>query len=110
MKRSSAPPTIDADATRTAPEVADRHAHGGYAAPASRYEVQGGLGAGGVGIVLAALDLETRRVVALKVPRRELGRDATSGSGERDGTDRFALEARVTAQLEHPAIVPVYDV
>ncbi|MBX3208365.1 MAG: SUMF1/EgtB/PvdO family nonheme iron enzyme [Labilithrix sp.] len=56
------------------------------------------LGAGAVGVVLAALDRETRRSVALKLPLADVDRD------------EIQAEARVTAQLEHPAIVPVYDV
>lgn len=64
----------------------------------ARYEVERELGAGAVGVVLAALDRETRRTVALKVPLADADRD------------EIQAEARVTAQLEHPAIVPVYDV
>jgi serine/threonine-protein kinase len=52
---------------------------------------------GAVGVVVVAHDRETRRLVALKQPRRA---DAES----------FLREARLTASLEHPAIVPVYDV
>ena len=37
---------------------------GEHEAPTPRYEVRGTLGAGGLGVVLEALDTETRRVVA----------------------------------------------
>lgn len=52
-------------------------------------------------------------MVAVKVPRRDLAPDGTWSptSEDRDpNVARFMAEARVTAQLEHPAIVPVYDV
>ncbi len=86
--------------------------------PSERYEVTGKLGSGGLGVVLEALDRETRRVVAIKLPRRGGAAADTDAAliPEESATrtdpmlDRFALEARVTAQLEHPAIVPVYDV
>jgi serine/threonine-protein kinase len=66
-----------------------------------RYEVRGPLGAGAVGEVFAVFDHDTRRVVAVKrLKRVSLGKEAT---------DRFLAEARLTAQLEHPSIIPVYD-
>jgi serine/threonine-protein kinase len=63
----------------------------------ARYEIRGELGGGSVGVVLAAIDRETGREVALKVPV------------ERFDHQEIELEARVTAKLDHPAIVPVYD-
>jgi formylglycine-generating enzyme required for sulfatase activity len=84
--------------------------------PSARYEVRGTLGAGGLGVVLEALDRETRRVVAIKLPRRGADGESTAIASDASATrtdpmlDRFAVEARITAQLEHPAIVPVYDV
>jgi serine/threonine-protein kinase len=89
---------------------------GEHATPSARYEVRGTLGAGGLGVVLEALDTETRRVVAVKLPRRGVEDASTDAPLEASETrtdsmlHRFAVEARVTAQLEHPAIVPVYDV
>lgn len=68
-----------------------------------RYERVTVLGEGGAGSVVAARDLDTGRVVALK----SLKHDAPKT--ERD-IARFLREARVAAQLEHPNIVPVYDV
>jgi|SRR5579872_373285 len=56
----------------------------------TRYEIESEIGRGGLGVVYAALDSELGRRVAIKVL---------------DSTD----EARVIANLEHPAIVPVYD-
>lgn len=68
-----------------------------------RYTMRERLGTGGVGDVVAALDRETRRVVALKTPHR-------LQAGDTAAITRFVEEARVTAQLEHPNIIPVYDV
>ncbi|GDX80658.1 hypothetical protein LBMAG42_24690 [Deltaproteobacteria bacterium] len=62
-----------------------------------RYERQGLLGQGGMGRVYAARDSLLRRQVALKV----------AATPELAG--RLAREAWITAQLEHPGIVAVYD-
>lgn len=70
--------------------------------PGPRYSVVEPLGRGGVGKVVASLDREIGRVVALKTLRQ--GRDA-----EPHVVRRFLHEARITAKLEHPNIVPVYD-
>ena len=65
-----------------------------------RYEVGGTIGLGGMGRVLLARDLRLDRDVAFKVLRPGID-DALAL--------RLAREARVTARLEHPGIVPVYD-
>ena len=64
-----------------------------------RYEVVRTLGAGTTGRVLAAKDHTFDRDVAVKML---LGADGLA-------TARFIREARITAALEHPNIVPVYD-
>jgi hypothetical protein len=56
--------------------------------------------AGGMGIVYRARDVALDRVVAIKVLRPEL---ATAVARE-----RFLLEARLLARLQHPNIVPVH--
>ncbi len=70
--------------------------------PAQRYDVAGELGAGGMGVVCSAHDRVLDRQVAHK--RVAVGQ----GSGP-ELLARFVREARITAYLEHPAIVPVYD-
>lgn len=70
--------------------------------PGPRYAIVEPLGRGGVGKVVASLDREIGRVVALKTLRQ--GNDA-----EAHVVRRFLHEARITAKLEHPNIVPVYD-
>jgi Protein kinase domain len=68
-----------------------------------RYTVEGILGEGHFGVVYRARDEELRRIVAIKVPKREL--IATEADVE-----AYLAEARIVAGLDHPAIVPVYDV
>ena len=57
---------------------------------------------GGIGQVWLARDTHLRRDVALK----ELKPDQTSSGAARA---RFLKEAQITGQLEHPGIVPVYE-
>ncbi len=64
------------------------------------YVVRGELGSGGMGVVVHATDQDLNRPVALKVMW-----DASDAAAAR----RFAFEAEVTAQLDHPGIVPVHD-
>lgn len=66
-----------------------------------RFVEQGELGRGGMGVVLRAYDREVERVVALKIAHADLSSDDAR---------RFGDEARVTARLAHPNIVPVYDI
>jgi len=68
-----------------------------------RYALGRPLGEGGVGRVVDALDTAIGRRVALKVLRRE-------GQKDRVASARFLREARVTARLEHPSVIPVYEV
>ncbi|HEX6358794.1 serine/threonine-protein kinase [Actinophytocola sp.] len=64
---------------------------------ASRYRLEETIGAGGMGEVWRATDLELRRVVAMK--------QATTGNGE-----ETRREARIGAGLHHPNIISVFDV
>ncbi len=66
------------------------------------YEVIAPLGRGSFGSVWRVRDLSLGREVALKVLHPEVARE------ERVVT-RFRREAQLTAQLSHPAIVPIYD-
>jgi eukaryotic-like serine/threonine-protein kinase len=65
------------------------------------FKVLGELGRGGMGIVYLAIDVNLDREVAIKVLPAYL----TEPSGVRD---RFLREARTSAKLSHPNIVPVY--
>ncbi|MBI2571302.1 MAG: serine/threonine protein kinase [Candidatus Schekmanbacteria bacterium] len=66
-----------------------------------RYCELGEIGRGGMGRVLAVVDRDFRRQVAMKVLPLE---DSSA-----DKATRFLREARITGQLEHPAVVPAYD-
>ena len=68
----------------------------------SRYDIEQSLAKGGMGEVLEARDLHFGRAVAMKVIRAD--RDPS-----REMRLRFVQEARILSQLEHPNIVPVYD-
>jgi serine/threonine protein kinase/Leucine-rich repeat (LRR) protein len=65
-----------------------------------KYDIGKVVAQGGMGAILDARDTTTERRVAMKV--------MLDGSSPDDLT-RFIAEAKVTAQLEHPAIVPVYE-
>src|SRR5262249_55115353 len=70
---------------------------------AARYQRLDLIGQGGMGEVHLCRDDRIGRDVAMKVVR------ALGPSGPPDQEHRFLREARVQGQLEHPAIVPVYD-
>ncbi|MBZ0235369.1 MAG: serine/threonine protein kinase, partial [Deltaproteobacteria bacterium] len=76
----------------------------GVGARLGRYELTGLLGAGGMGIVLAARDPELDRQVAVKILR------STAGMLDSDGTARLRREGMAMARLTHPNVIRVYDV
>ncbi len=67
-----------------------------------RYQVTAVLGRGGMGVVYRAEDPFLHREVAVKV--------LTSGVLSAPAEDRFKREARLVAQMDHPAIVAIYDI
>lgn len=84
-----------------------------------RYRTVSVLGRGGMGEVTRSLDTKIGREVALKTMRMSGTRSGRAASANEqsdvDGrtssaTTRFLREARIQALLEHPAIVPVYDI
>lgn len=68
-----------------------------------RYRLEQKIGEGGMGSVYLATDLELDRKVAVKLLAKNLVGDA-------EVVERFEREARLTAKLDHPNIVPIYDV
>ncbi len=68
---------------------------------ASRYRIERHLGAGGMATVYLAEDLKYDRKVALKVLKPELAAVL--------GAERFVVEIKTTASLQHPHILPLFD-
>src|SRR6516225_10312302 len=84
------PATVDEDAAATPQYI-------------GRYRVERILGKGGFGLVYLAHDEQLNRPVAIKVPHARLVAEA-------DDAEAYLTEARTVANLDHPHIVPVYDV
>ena len=66
----------------------------------AKYKVHGLIAIGGMGAVVEAEDMATRRRVAMKV---------LLNANSPEDVARFIEEAQITAQLEHPNIVPLYE-
>lgn len=66
------------------------------------YTLLESIGEGGVGIVFAATQTSINRTVAVKMLRPHVAND-------QDAREKFLAEAVVTGELDHPNIVPVYD-
>src|SRR5687767_4244099 len=68
-----------------------------------RYRVERVVGHGGFGLVYLARDDQLQRFVAIKVPHHRL-------VDSPDDAEAYLTEARTLANLDHPHIVPVFDV
>src|SRR3954470_8257146 len=66
-----------------------------------QFQIVREIGRGGMGVVFLARDVALHRLVAIKVLRQEL-------SSSEEHRERFRREARLTARLSHPNIVPVH--
>jgi len=71
------------------------------AALAGRYRIERELGAGGMATVYLAHDVKHDRKVAVKVLKPELAAVI--------GAERFVVEIKTTAALQHPHILPLFD-
>src|SRR5262245_32516127 len=88
---------LESDATLDAPTSGD--GPGLPVVSATHYRAEREIARGGMGRIVAAEDQRLRRAVALK----ELLEPAPEQLG------RFQREALITARLQHPGIVPVYE-
>ncbi len=68
---------------------------------ADRYRIERELGQGGMATVYLARDLKHERDVAIKVLKPELAAVL--------GAERFVVEIKTTAALQHPHILPLFD-
>ena len=68
-----------------------------------RYQLLGEIARGGMGVVLKGRDPDLGRDLAFKVLRSELAHKPAA-------VQRFVEEAQVGGQLQHPGVVPVYDI
>jgi eukaryotic-like serine/threonine-protein kinase len=72
-----------------------------------RYTTIKELGKGGIGLVLLVSDQHIGRNIAIK---ELLGTSSKGTTPSKSINNRFLREALVTGQLEHPSIIPVYDI
>jgi serine/threonine-protein kinase len=68
----------------------------------AHFQIVREIGRGGMGVVFLARDIALHRLVAIKVLRREF-------ASSEEHRERFRREARMTARLSHPNIVPVHS-
>jgi hypothetical protein len=95
------PNSLDGDTLPVEPEPPSRMPAATTPLPAGeRYRLGAELGRGGMGRVVEAFDLQLGRTVALK----EVLAKAGPGIAK-----RFVREVQLTARLEHPSIIPLYD-
>ncbi|HEU0248359.1 MAG TPA: serine/threonine-protein kinase, partial [Gaiellaceae bacterium] len=66
------------------------------------YRIEGRLGRGGMSVVYLAEDLALGRKVALKVLAPELSQDSSF-------RERFRLESRLAASIDHPNVIPIFE-
>ena len=92
-------PSTASDAGEAIPEMPDGLNTGRLE---DRYELKERLGTGGMGEVWRALDPRLQRSVAIKRLKGNLVR-------RRGALERFLIEARAVARLNHPNIIQVYD-
>jgi len=105
--RRAAPSVDDVEARRARAAIESR-LFNGPARPVrvGRYQIQGRIGAGGMGVVYRAHDPELVRDVAVKL----MNTDASSTKDPATARARLVREARAMARLAHPNVLHVYDV
>ena len=102
-RRPSARSRTSCSATPTAgPSRRSTVPGGGEPGQGTRYRIDGEIARGGMGAVLKGRDPDLGRDVALKVLREDFRDDA-------DMVRRFVEEAQIGGQLQHPGVVPIYE-
>ncbi len=76
----------------------------------NRYSPIKDIGSGGIGRVILAFDIHTGRNIAIKELLLQTAGQSGKNSTISPDEARFLREARLTAQLEHPSIIPVYEI
>ncbi len=94
---------VDPSPTRVSTSLSQESVPSDQPQRIGRYRIERVLGEGGFGLVYLAYDDQLERLVAIKVPHRRL----ISGPEDAEG---YLTEARIVAKLDHPHIVPVFDV
>jgi serine/threonine protein kinase/WD40 repeat protein len=70
------------------------------------YDLTGFLGQGGMGVVLKAYQRAIGREVALKMIQPSVGSTSSDTNAQKK---KFFYEAQITGKLDHPNIVPIYE-
>lgn len=91
----------DADAAGDSPAVFTKEGEA-EGRRIGRYLVLGEIARGGMGVVLRGRDVDLGRDVAMKVLK-------TEHANRRGMVQRFVEEAQIGGQLQHPGVVPVYE-
>ena len=94
----------DEDSAGAASPVIDPRSQEKFALPQGRgtYQLMGEVARGGMGVILKGHDTDLGRDVALKVLDKRLAERP-------EVVQRFVEEAQIGGQLQHPGIVPVYE-
>ncbi len=103
---SVASPKLSGAGRRERPRVVENELFGSAtdAPTIGRYRVLERVGAGGMGEVFAAYDLDLDRKVAVKLVHSEVAEESSTGGA------RLLREAQTLAKVSHPNVVHVYEV
>jgi hypothetical protein len=104
LDEGSAPPADGESGANGPPSAAGTPGHG------RRYSLENEVDRGGMGVIWRVRDRDLSRTLAMKVMAGAPGRSTVKDPTSRLHLARFIEEAQVTAQLDHPGIVPVHEV